>query len=334
MHQGLNRRMNATPGRRIGQALTGPLQGRLMGRGTGSLLDAGASAAGLHRTEYDSQGNPINATLGFGDTLAGLGTLAGGIRGAGGAISNASRLRGRPAPGSFGQSANAAGRAMQQVGGGAENALTSIPRGLWNVARGRPYSPGGSATTLQNIGAAGALGGATVLGMPRVWRGVGDTIGNHAMQTVASQSGPLVQGALDMADTRVQQALNRFGATDENGRFSLGRLLMGSGGEGEGGGGGIASTLQGGADHILRALGMNPERMSTTQKALLLGGGALGAGGLAAGAPLVGGAGALAALAGAMPQGGRGWFGGEQAPQRPQQEPRENEWQIQQRIQR
>ncbi len=146
-------------------------------------------------------------------------------------------------------------------------------------------------------GAVGRMLGIGTLGATAVGGGlsaldnrISDTVHNSAGETAAE----LLPELKDHAANFMDQYLNEKGLINQNGQLDLAGTLKRTGG-------GMFDKAMGHTDGIFQALGMNPETMSPLQKLMILGG-ALGAGGgVAAGAPMLAGAGGASALTALLP---------------------------------
>lgn len=338
-HPGTYRAMGRSPAfRTLGAPLVYGTAGRLAGRDMGGLADFAGGLAGLHRNMgYDEHGAPIEGDLGIGDTMANIGTAIGGARGLGQSMQGAARWGGAPGRtthfGSAGELMNpnwrntldAAGQGLSTFGRNAQHAMTNPMQGFQRAMGG-------------DWGARAALGATGIFGMPRIWRGIGDTVANHAMPAIAGQTGPLLNAGMDMVQDRMQH----MGVLDQQGQFNAGNNFMHQ----------IGQNLQPmmgaagqGMDHIFHSMGMDPTRMSTAQKIALLGGSLAGGAGMAAGSPLMAAGGGASVLAGLLPMLMRGnngpspnaaqpgQFPGMMPPaQQPGQLGQRDEWQTQRRL--
>lgn len=233
---------------------------------------------------------------------------------------------------------------MAQGGANPESWLAPVNRWLGRAEQGLAHKPvpqgwqrglynAGRAGTLLPLGVAGIGVGSSLLGnaVTNKAKDVGAQMYNEAMPQMQS----------DMADF-VDQYMQQRGMLNQQGQFNpLGGMF---------GQGGPLSGLSQGADSVLRSLGMDPSAMSGMQKAMILGGGMLGAGGMASGHPLAAVGGGLSMLGGLMPyltpgqsQGGAPYggqpspYGGQQVGYQGVQAPppaQQNEWQRQQQLNR
>lgn len=297
---GQNLRMGG-PLRRFG--VGGPAQalmGRWAGSGVGMLADAGAQQMGLQSIQgYDEAGNPIMGGPGFQRLFSTLGTGVGALRGMGtsmGGLARVPGIRGTQA----GRALTAAGLQTRRAGEGMASAVYAGPRAIWNAARGKPIAGvmGQTPSMAGQIGRVAGLGGLMYMGGPMMMKSIGESVGQHAMNSVAPQMGQMADQVMNVADERMMGRLGELGLLDQNGQFSLQRPAANAV---RGGMQQIGQQLGQATDPLFRSLGLDPSRMSGAQRALIMGGSAVGLGGAATGNPMVAGAGGTAAAAGLLP---------------------------------
>lgn len=323
----LGRGPNTAPGRNAAFGLPfHMLEGRLLGGGAGFGMDMASGLAGVtHEDQYGRQ----QMGMGLGEAGANLGTIFGGVRGMGSAMRGASRLGGAPTPGGTGwrETLGGAGRGIERFGMRAGEAATQPAGVLRDWAAGRPL---GFARTVGGLGASAFMG-------PQILNSISGTLANRAMPAIASQAGPMVDGAMDMADNRLMQRLSSLGMLNQRGQFSMGNAVTNSFGQ-------MMNPAMQHIDQMFHSMGMDPSQMSMPQKLALLGGGAMGAGGAMMGSPAMMAGGGASAMAGLLPllmhgnnnrpqPGGPSPSGSGQPGQSPQGQPGyRNEWDVQRRL--
>lgn len=279
----LNRMVGGTRGLgALGNPVTRGVQGGLLGAGGGYGLDMVAGWAGMK----DANGNP---TTNFGRMGGTLGTLAGGVGGAGRAMRQL---------GTAGGTINRTGQKMMAFG---EGALTPIRAPFQAIGRMTGHLPAGAAPAGRfaqhaNYGRLAGLGTTGVLGVHQGiegLRGVArDFVGREAVPFARDQAAQFADEYIGSRLPHLQESVNEhlgnLGLLGADGRFNP---LAG-----------VGQRLGGGVDSIFQSLGMDPSRMSPLQKMMILGGAGIGGVGAAAGSPVMAGLGGVGAMAGLLPQ--------------------------------
>lgn len=246
------------------------VRGAVGGNFAGSMVDQAAGAFGYG---LDEQGNSKG-------TFARMGTMLGGGLGAGRGLG--AGLAANPVTRAFGKPlAQYTGNAMQGITNFSQGTMApmagGLRRGLNWLSAGKLGKPTGflgqmsgaaSKTAPTAMGRIGqAVGGATLAGT-----GLGMATGylDNKINQKAQQIGEAGLGALDeYADAKMQHFA-------QNAPRMIGQ--------------GLVNSV---TDPMFNALGMNPAGMHPMQKAMMMGGGAMGAAGMATGNPWLMGGGAL-----------------------------------------
>ena len=183
-----------------------------------------------------------------------------------------------------------------------------------NTVFNGPTSQLGRAGRALGIGTLGVGSAGFGYGMlhNKITGGVRDAVG----QMYGELAPQLQQDVTDMAD----QYMHSRGMMDEYGQFNPLAAASRNGG--------LVQRLMVGSDGIFHQLGLDPSRLSPLQKLMILGGTAVGSGGLMAGSPALAGIGGMSAMGGLLPylmpgqsqQGGMvGGMGPQNVPYRPGQ---------------